>query len=241
MASITAAVVLGGVGLASSAIGASAAGSAADTQASAANTATAATQAQYAQTRADLMPWQAAGNNALQALMGSGGLSSTQFAPGSSSLLSAPNMANFQSSPGYNYQMQQMMNAVQNSASAQGSAIGGNTLQALQTNAQGLASQDYWNWYNAQTGLQNRGLNYLQALSGGGQNAAAQTGAFGSQAAGNIANTITQAGNANAAGTIGVANSVAGGLNGVGSNYLLYSMMNGGGGGAGTWAGETVG
>ena len=229
MASITAAAVVGG-SLISSVVGASAAGSAASTQANAANNATAEQQAQFQQTQANLAPWMQAGTNALGQLQSQ--------AP---ALLTAPNQANFQASPGYGYQMQQMQDAVQNSAAARGSAISGNTLQALQSNAQGLASQDYWNWYNAQTANQNRSLNYLQTLSGGGQNAAAQLGAYGTQTAGNIANTMQAAGNASAAGTMGMANAIGGGINNASSNYLLYNMMNGAGGGGGFGGSTLVG
>lgn len=52
----------------------------------------------------------------------------------------------FQQGPGYQYELQQQQQAIQNSAAASGGAIGGNTLMALQQNAQGLASQD---WFKA--------------------------------------------------------------------------------------------
>jgi hypothetical protein len=50
----------------------------------------------------------------------------------------------FTASPGYNYELQQQQQAIQNSAAGKTGAVSGNMLQALQQNAQGLASQDYW-------------------------------------------------------------------------------------------------
>jgi len=76
----------------------------------------------------------------------------------------------FQQSPGYNYELQQSSNAIQNSAAGKTGAISGNMLNALQGNAVGLASQDYWNWFNAadQYGLQNfnaQTQNYMNQYS----------------------------------------------------------------------------
>src|ERR1700731_3394252 len=73
---------------------------------------------------------------------------------GGSSLTGPPNpadpnlQAQFRASPGYQYQIQQMTDAVQNSAAGRTGAVSCNMLQALQQNANGLASQDWNNWYN---------------------------------------------------------------------------------------------
>jgi hypothetical protein len=74
--------------------------------------------------------------------------------PGSLNIPGAPTspvltLDQFRASPGYRYQLDQTMQAIQNSAAARGSAVSGNTLNALQANAQGLANQDWWNAYNA--------------------------------------------------------------------------------------------
>lgn len=51
----------------------------------------------------------------------------------------------FQQSPGFQFALQQAMNAVQHSAAARGTLLTGGTLKALQGYATGLANQDYQN------------------------------------------------------------------------------------------------
>lgn len=119
----------------------------------------------------------------------------------------------FQGSPGFQWQLQQGMDAIQNSASAQGGVVSGNTLKALQTYGQGLANQD---WYNY--------LHTLLNLGGLGENAAAGVG-----------NAFMNQGNAQAAGTVGTTNALTnilpfllggsnpGGGSPVGSNGVLQA------------------
>lgn len=54
----------------------------------------------------------------------------------------------FQSSPGYEFQKQQGIDAIQNSAVGKAGTLSGNTLKALDTFGTGLANQDWWNAYN---------------------------------------------------------------------------------------------
>lgn len=132
----------------------------------------------------------------------------------------------FQASPGYQFQLGQGLQSVQNSAAARGGLAGGNTLKALQQYGTGLANQD---WYNY--------LSQLTTLSGVGENAAANLGNNAATSGANIGGALVGAGAANAAGTIGSANALAGGISGIGTaangginNYLMYSLLNGGGG-----------
>jgi hypothetical protein len=55
---------------------------------------------------------------------------------------------NMQQSPGYQFQLQQGLNSVQNAAAAGGGALSGATLKAMQQYGTGLAAQDYQNMYN---------------------------------------------------------------------------------------------
>jgi hypothetical protein len=104
-------------------------------------------------------PQQAAGLGApptlnLMGATGPGGLNLT--------LPTDPSLASsFQQSPGYQYELQQQQNAIQNSAPGKTGALSGNMLMALQQNAQGLASQDYSQFYNwlTQGQLQNYNAN----------------------------------------------------------------------------------
>lgn len=71
----------------------------------------------------------------------------------------------YQSSPAMQYQMDQMQRATERSAAARGGLMGGNVLRELQSNAAGIASQDYQNQFNN-----------LGQVSGMGLNAAGQIG-----------------------------------------------------------------
>jgi len=151
----------------------------------------------------------------------------------------------FQASPGYNYQLQQAMSAIQNSAAARGSAISGNTLRDLQTNAQGLASQDWWNAYNANSGAYWNAANYYSGLQNNllnstinqatrGQAAAAGTAQQAGATGANIGNSLGAYGTAAGAGAVGSANATSAGYTGVAnagqnavSNYLLSQFLMG--------------
>ena len=72
----------------------------------------------------------------------------------------------FQQDPGYQFQLQQGLNSVQNSAAAGGGLLSGATMQALQKYGTGLAAQDYNNAYQRYIlgqqlgmGIQNQGYN----------------------------------------------------------------------------------
>lgn len=62
-------------------------------------------------------------------------------------------------SPGYQYNLQQQQQAIQNSAAGKTGALSGNMLQALQQNASGLANQDFQQFYQNLTGGQLQGYN----------------------------------------------------------------------------------
>jgi hypothetical protein len=66
----------------------------------------------------------------------------------------------FQASPGYQWQLGQGINAIQNSAAGKTGAVSGNTLQALQGYGTGLAQQD---WYNANALNSNNYATQLQS------------------------------------------------------------------------------
>ena len=55
---------------------------------------------------------------------------------------------NMKASPGYQFQLQQGLNSIQNSAAAGGGALSGATLKAMQQYGTGLAAQDYQNVFN---------------------------------------------------------------------------------------------
>lgn len=55
----------------------------------------------------------------------------------------------FQSSPGYQFQLGQGLQAIDRGAASKGLLSSGNTLMAEQNYGQGLANQDYTNWLNS--------------------------------------------------------------------------------------------
>lgn len=158
--------------------------------------------------------------------------SPTTFNLANSSLLNAPTLAQFQQSPGYQFQLQQGLNALKNNAAATGGINSGNTLQALTQYATGLANQDWNTFYSQYTGQQAQVFNMLNALTQQGQNAAANLGGIGTTAASNIGNALTSAANASAAGTIGTASAVSGGISGLSNNALLAALLTNPSGGA---------
>ena len=208
---------------------------------------------QWQQTTKNMLPYVQAGYTGLNALLNdiSGGSAPTGFnllEPVSSFVGPAPSPnapgAVFQASPGYQYQLNQAMNAVQNSAAGRTGAVSGNMLRGLQSNATGLAGQDYWNWYNAVvnnylqrysdfSNMRNQGVGLLSNLASQGQNAAANLGTTGTQAVSNIAGLLGTLGSSQAASTLGATNALSNSFNsgGTGSNMLNYLFGYGGGGG----------
>lgn len=155
----------------------------------------------------------------------------------------APTAATEQNDPGYQFRLNQGMQALQNSAAARGGLLSGNTGQALEDFAQNDASNEYGNVYNRALGQyqqnyniynQNQAnqFNRLAALSGVGQTAAGQLNSAGAsanqaaqQAAGNVGNIsmtagqqigqqMNNAGAATASGYVGQANALGGALQG---------------------------
>lgn len=214
---------------AGSLFGGLASSSAASQQSAAANKAIDLETMEYLDIASKLAPFLNTGTNALQVLAELFGVTykdgqtpSSEFNRSISSVIGPPPSpnapgANFQASPGYQYQLGQAQNAIQNSAANRTGAVSGNMMRGLQENATGLANQDYWKWYNALT--QNYGSRYsdeanrrnqiisvLTGLAGGGQNAAVQQGGFGQNAASNIGSLGLYGANAQAAGTLGTAN-----------------------------------
>ena len=154
------------------------------------------------------------------------------------------NPSTFTGSPGYQYQLQQSQNAIQNKATTNG-GVGGNALLELQQNASGLANQN-WGQYLSQSsnawqqllgnvgGQSQQGLNASGILAGAGQNNVnSQSNILGNIGNSQSAGTMGQAGIYGSAinqllGTAGSA-----GLSGGSSlTAALNSLFNSGGGGA---------
>lgn len=105
----------------------------------------------------------------------------------------------YQASPGYNWQLNQGMNAANNAAAAGGMLGSPQHQQQAAGVAEGLANQDYWNYMNhglnlygaglqGNQGLYNTGLSGLQNMNTQGYNASNELG-------GGIANSLMNQGN----------------------------------------------
>ncbi len=75
--------------------------------------------------------------------------------------------AQYQQSPGYQYAVNEALKQVQGQSSARGLLESGSALRAMTDRAQGMAQQDYGNWWNRQNQLYGDYQNRLQGLAGG--------------------------------------------------------------------------
>ena len=92
-------------------------------------------------------------------------------------------LANFQASPGYQYQLQQGLSAIDNGAASRGTLRDGNTVRAEETLGSNLANQDFTNYYNRISGLAGSGLTATNALGGAGVATGAGTASTDTSAA----------------------------------------------------------
>jgi len=154
-------------------------------QSGAAKSGQAQAQKQFEQQRQDLAPYRQAGLAPLQAqgdLLGLNGQPAADAA-----------MANYQTSPGYQWQFNEGLRATDAGAAAQGMLRSGAALKAEQTFGQGLANSDFGTYYNRLMGLSTLGAN---AAAGGAQTAqgaaSAALGGANAQSSiyGNTANSL---------------------------------------------------
>lgn len=215
---IAAAAVVGGI---SSAVSSS---NAADAQTQAANTASQTQLDMYNKTRGDLSPYNTGGQADFTRL---------------NKLLTSPAYINgpqmtesrLRATPGYQFNQNQGLKAVQNSAAARGLGVSGAALKGAAQYANGLADSTYQNQFSNAVTNQTNAYNRLMGGASLGENAAAQTGAYGTQTASNIGNNVIGAGNAQAAGAIAQGNAVGSIASGASNAYLTNSLLNGSGGG----------
>jgi hypothetical protein len=111
--------------------------------------------------------------------------------------------SNFFQSPDYQFALQQGTQALDFSNAAKGMLQSGNHLKDLTSFGQGLATQNFGNYFNR-----------LMQLSSLGQNAATGQG-----------NQIGNQGQAQASGIVGSANALNQGLSGFGNNLMMASVF----------------
>lgn len=191
-----------GAGLLGSAIGSRSASKATNAQTQAGREQLALQERIYDETTERFQPYAEQGLNAFNQLAGevSGG---------------------FQQSPGYQFAFDQGQRALEGSAAAGGNLRSGATMKALTNYGQGMANQEYGNYFNR-----------LGTVAQMGQAAAGNQAAAGANFASGGSNSLANMGNAQSAGAIASGNALSGGINNAMSGYMMGQMMNGGGGGS---------
>jgi hypothetical protein len=126
----------------------------------------------------------------------------------------APNYDAFFKSPDYQFRLREGLDAVQNSAAARGGLYSGNALRGIEEYGQGLAANEFGNWFNRQA-----------ALAGIGQTATTQAAQGAMSTGANVGNLLIGQGNARASGVIDQTNAITGTLNQLG---LLAGLYQGG-------------
>lgn len=87
-------------------------------------------------------------------------------------LLTGGDMGAFQASPGYQFRLNEGINALNRVAAARGQLFSGNQVKEAQNYASGLASQEYGNYINQLMGLGNLGLSAASNQANLGMSAA---------------------------------------------------------------------
>jgi hypothetical protein len=173
------------------------------------------------------MPWAAAAAAAIGAGASMYGANKQSSTTGENALLNVGNlsglngadaaqqaMGGFTTSPGYQFQLSEGLKSIDAGAAARGMLASGQTQKAEMQYAQGLASQDFGNYYNRLLGLAQGGQNAAAAQGAATQNAANQIGqtqASGATAQADIYGNMSQ----------GLGNSINSGLN----NYAYQQGM----------------
>lgn len=126
----------------------------------------------------------------------------------------------FEASPGYQFRLDAGNDSINALAGARGGLMSGRTMQDLAKFNQGMASEEYGNYFARLSGLSGQGLN-----AASGQATAATNAAQG------VSNALAGMGNAQAAGAIGVGNAINNGINNGLGMWQYQKAMGGGNGG----------
>ena len=172
---------------------------------SAANQAGQISQSQYNQTRADYAPWLGIGQNALTSVAALNGVANPLISHAENQKVYNNALSNFQTTPSYQFRLNQGVQALDRSAAARGMVNSGAQQKAVTQFGQDYATNEYGNY-----------LNRLNNLAGLGQNATNQVSAYGQQNAVNQGNAVQNAGAARASGYVNQAGAINQGL----QNYL---------------------
>lgn len=200
----------------------SAANKAAKAQKGAANAAIAHTEQNYDRTKSDLQPYITLGGNAV----------------GTLNALNSGDASAFHADPGYQFAFDQGLQGLDRSAAARGSLYSGGHSADLIRYGQGMADQQYGQFYSR-----------LMGLAGLGQNAASNLGSVGNGAAASIGGYLQNSGNAQANAAMQQGQNWSNLAGDLGSAFAMYqgahpstsSSYSLGGNGASTYQGYNTG
>lgn len=212
---IETALIGAGLGLVGSSIQKRSVDKATDAQSAASADAIAEQRRQYDTTREDFAPYRAAGQNALQSLVGQMG---QQVTP-----------QDVMSDPGYQFAQEQGQQAIDRKFSASGGRISGASLKAASRFNTGTATAGY----NAAYQRRQDTLNRLAAIAGVGQSSTGASAAAGGQSSNAISGLIANQGDNAGAGRLAQGNIWGNAFNDIGAQFMRRKPGDGGGGGGG--------
>lgn len=187
---------------------------AADTQSKNADRVAAMQQEQYQQTREDLSPYRAAGEDATSRLRSKLSELTTPI---------SVNPDDFQNSDYYRFLEKQGQKGVTNSAAARGLGKSGAALKGAAAFSKGLAAQEWKSNFDMQNINQTNAYSRLKALVDTGAGAATGTGVLGEKAAYNSGVALTGGANAQAS----AANATGSAVGKLASDIGGYAMYQG--------------
>lgn len=240
-----AAAAIGAVGAVGGALISSAgASSAANTAANASTYAANLDQQRYNTTRSDLMPYNAAGQNAVAQMPGlytsSVNNLNSAYAASQAAIPKTITQQNVSDQPGYQFALSEGMKALNNQYAGSGQSNSGNAARAALNFGTGLASQGWQNYFNnAQTqytdtnnqfsnavSMNNSLYSQLSGTGSLGENAAAQTGSTGAALTGMQGTNIANAGQQTANGITNTTNALGSAVTGLAQTAQTYAKNN---------------
>lgn len=121
--------------------------------------------------------------------------------------------------PSYQFRLKQGQQALDRSSAARGMGYSGAQMKAAQDFGQGMASQEFNNYYNRLAGLAQGGQQAANTLGGMGSNYANSAGNTFANLSNAQSNILGQQANARASGYAAKANAITGGLNSLTNLY----------------------
>ncbi|HKR17727.1 hypothetical protein [Rhizorhapis sp.] len=147
------------------------------------------------------------------------GRNTAAYSSGGTSGTAGADYSDFYNSPGYLFRLNEGQKAIERSAAARGGLYSGATMKAVNTHAQGVASDEFNNY-----------VARLQSLAGVGQSATGSTAEAGQAYASGASQAAQQAGAARASAYANTGNAINSAVSGAAGGLLyMQGMKNGGG------------